>query len=714
MSNSTTGMMEPSKDGSFDIGQLEVFFNDLWHEPDWRTEAEIDVAYYDGDQLSQDTLRKMKENGILPVVMNHTAPAIDAVSGLETITRRDLRCISKDDDSYEVALALNAKFKEATTHTRFHHHVGQQYKKCITMGLSWLEVSRQPDPFKYPYQVVNVPWREIFVDHRAREDDYSDARYIIRRRWFDQDTLLTHFPQPENKKKIKMSMRQGGFLRDDSMSRFERNYNNFAGSLSSNLYAEDRWSLQEDEWMNNQRNRVGLLEVLYFVPQIVEVIVMRSGHVIQLNYDSEAHLALLQSGQGMYRKGSTKVWRQAYFLGAERLADRPLKTNMPHYIPMVGYRKDDSGAPYGLMRRMRSPQENINAKWARINYDLSSRKFYIDEDAVDDVSQTAKELNKATSFIALKSERSFERGIVERPNTETTGYTFQLLQEAKAGIYDVTGLHPEFMGRIQSAGQSGVAIGTLIEQSAQVLGVILENYSEAKLRSGQLLFQLIVSDMMGQQNIEVKVEDESGAQNKRIILNARGADVNGGRTNELLMARIEVELEPTPNSETYRQQKLQSLTEVIKSMPEEMQAVMMDLIVRASQLPHGEEMLERIRELTGFGPAPKDPQKRQELQQQQQQQAELQQAIQDIEMAIQEAEVALTQSKAEVEAAKAQKMAGADTDYTEAKTLSELAQAESVGEELKRKGVDSQAKLLEASARLRQQQQTLQKTKSKK
>ena len=712
MANTSSEMMEPSKDGSYNINQLEVFFNDLWYEPEWRSEAEIDVAYYDGDQLSQDTLRKMKENGILPVVMNFSAPAIDAVCGLETITRRDLRCISKDDDSYEVALALNAKFKEATTHTRFHHNVGQQYKKCVTMGLSWLEVSRQSDPFKYPYQVVNIPWREIFVDHRSREANYSDARYIIRRKWFDQDTLLTHFPSKKNRDIIKMSTRQGGFLKDDSISRFERTFHNYAGSLSSNLYAEERWSLQEDEWMNNQRNRVGLLEVLYFVPRIVEVIMMRSGHVIQLNRDSEAHLRLLQSGQGQYRKGPTKIWRQAYFIGSERLVDRPLKTNMPHYVPMVGYRKDDSGAPYALMRRMRSPQENINAKWARINYDLSSRKFYIDEDAVDDIRQTAKELNKATSFIPLKSDRRNERGIIERPNTETTNYTFQLLQESKSNLFDVTGLHPEFMGQIQSAGQSGVAIGTLIEQSAKVLGVILENYSESKLASAKLLFQLIVADMINQENMEVGVEDESGSQNRRIILNARGAD--GRMTNELLMARIEVELEPTPMSETYRQQTVQSLTEVIKSMPEEMQAIMMDLVVRASQLPQSEEILERIRELTGYGPAPKDPQKRQQLQEQQQAQQELQQKIQEIQMAIQEAEIALTESKAESEAAKTQKLVGADTDYTEAKTLNELAKAETVEVDQTRKDTDSKAKLIEASGRLRQLQQTADKPKSNK
>ena len=705
-----TSNLNPQTDGSYKASQLDRFFQDLFYEPNWREEAEVDAAYYDGDQLSSETLRKMRENGIMPAVLNFVAPAIDAIAGLEIITRSDLRCVAKDDESYQVAQGMNSKFREACQVTRFNNKVGEQYRECVTIGISWLEVSRNRDPFEFSYRVTRPGWREMFIDYRAREADYSDARYMIRRMWFDEDVLLQYFPNAEHQKIIKSaSYGLGSAGTNDWITMFDNQSSDIAGALRSDHNSEERWTLDRDEWLNNTRGRAGLIEILYYVPQMVEVLRLKSGHVIQLDRASEFHLELVKSGQAQYAKGSTKQWRQGFYIGRERLADIPLATNMPHYIPMVAYRKNNNGAPYGLMRRMRSPQDNINSRNTRINYDLSSRKYYIDEDAVQDPKQTARELNKQTSFIMLQKDRTTEMGIRESLGTETTPHTFQMLQEAKMNLYDVTGLYPEFRGQIQSAGQSGQAIDQLVEQSAKVLGVVVDNYREAKLKAARQLQSLLVGDMANMDDQEVEVESESG-EHSIIVLNAREAD--GRRTNDLLLARMDIELEPIPSSHSYRQQKFQALTEIVKSMPPEMQGAMMDLVVRAAQLPNSEEMLDRIRTLTGHGPAPKDPEKRAAIEQQQQQKAELEQQVQAIEMAIRQGEAALTEARAVHEQAKAQKLAQADTDHTEAKTLVELAKAEGMDTEQKRKGVETESKLLEASTRLRQEKNREQKSKA--
>ena len=700
------GDLNPQTDGSLTLEQLERFFHDLWYEPAWRAEAEIDTAYYDGDQYTQDSLAKAKQHGIMLATVNLAAPAIDAIAGLETISRQGMRCVSHDDDSYEMAQAINTKWQEAARETRFHQRIGEAFKKAITMGLSWIEVNRQSDPFKYPYRAGNPPWREMFVDYRSREMDYSDSRFYIRRRWMDEDDALKHFNDPKMKSIIQSASQHVGFYGDDWISRFETGFTDFSASLRSPSGplpngSEPRWNLEEDEWMNNLRGRVGIIECLYHVPIVVEVLKLRTGQVIQLDRNSTLHLQLLQTGEAQYGRGPTKVWRQGFYVGPEKLIDRPLATNMPHYIPMVCYRKDSNGAPYGIMRRMRSPQENINARYTRILYDQQTRKFFIDESAVDNPKETARELNKATSFITLKDERRTDAGIREQPGVETTAFTFQMLMEAKANMYDVTGLHPEFYGQVQSAGQSGVAIDQLIEQSSRVLGPALDHYREAKLKAGQLLFQLVMIDLADMMDAAVEVQDELTGQHKKIYLNARASD--GTLNNDLMMARLEIQLETAPSSETYRQQKFQSLVELIKSMPEDMQGVMMDLVVRAANLPNQEEMLERIRSLTGFGPEPKDPQKREELQQQAEEQSALQERMQELEFAIQEAEASLTQSKAIAEQVRANKLAGADTDLTEAKTLTELAKAEAVQQEQRRKAIEAEANLLGAAARLRKE-----------
>ena len=695
--------LTPQKDGSFHFNQIEKFIQDLFYEPDWRSEAEIASAFYDGDQLTRETLLRMQEYGLLPTVINHIGPIVDAVAGMETIIRKDVRCVSLDDYSYEPGLAMNATLKQATKKTSFHHKVGLQFKESTTTGLSWLEVGREIDPFKYKYKVERPPWREMYFDWRARKENLEDARYYVRRQWFDEDELLKYFPDPKQQDIIKKGTRNKGIRMDGYFSMFENSFygyhGDYAGTLSSNLYSEHRWSLEEEELMMTDRPRIGLIEVLYYVPKRVSTIELRTGHVIEYDKDSDLHRQALNSGHALKRSGVTNIWRQAFYLGSESLLDRPLALNSPHYIPMICFRKNGSGAPYGMVKRAISPQENINAKWIRMNYELSSSSYFADADAVDNHEKTARELNKVNSYIVLKEERRSELGIRERQSTETQTHTYRLLQEAKGAIHDVTGIHPEFMGQIQSAGQSGYANTTLIEQTAQVLGGMIENYKQSKLASTMRLFKLIITDMMMFTDWEQEVQ-EQGSKSKVIVLNARGSD--GVLKNDLMMAMLEVELESVPMSETYRQQKFQQLSEIIKSMPEEFQMWMYDLVILAAQLPQGEEILERLQEKTGYGPPPKDPQKRQEMEQQQMEQQQKQVEAEQLQQALAEAELQLKVAKAELEVQKAKKLAGADTEYTDAKTITEMAKVESQMSDSKRKDVDSQANLMDKAARLRQ------------
>ena len=700
---SETASLAPGRDGALSIEQLQVFFRDQYYEPNWRAEAELDCAYYDGDQLTSETLQRMRDNGILPSVVNLCAPSIDAVSGLEIITRHDLRCVAVDDRSYETAQAMNQQLYQAIRETRFNQKISDLYKEAVKRGLAWLEVSRNSDPFDYPYRVINVPWREMYYDWRAREPDLSDLRYVIRRRWFDEDELLSYFPQPGMKALIRQARTMQGSISTDNLSfgQFEQGFFDFphTRNLGAHEYSEERWTTEQEEWIGNARSRIGLLEVLYRVPRQVGVLEMPTGHVIELDRNDPRHLELLQSGQVRYRKGRTSQWRQTFIVANRKLADHPLALNRPHYIPMVAYRKDNNGAPYGLVRRMRGPQDAYNARNTRIIWDTMNRTYLVDEDAVDNVEETARQLNKPVSAIPLKADRRSEAGISKLPGAETTAYTMQMMQESKVNIYDVTGLRPEFMGQVQSAGQSGVAIDQLIEQSSKVLGVVADNHRQAKLKAGQLLHSMIVMDLMDRDNHDIETRDRQTGRQRTITLNRVAED--GSRDNQVFMARLEIELEPTPSTETYRQQKFAHLTEVLKSMPPEMTASMMDIVVKASQLPDEEEIIERIRSMTGFGPEPRDPQVRAELAAQQQRQQQLEQRMQELEMMLAEGEARLAQAKADSEAAKAEKLATADTDYTEAQTIETLAKANAVQDEQTRKEIESQAGLIKASAELR-------------
>ena len=695
--------MTPQPDGSFSETQLTGLLWDLRFEPDWRRQAEVEYAFYDGEQLNMATLRKMRENGFPTVIINMIAVAIDSVTGFEDEMRSDPKVMPENDEFFDVAEALNERMKLAIRMTGFNDEVGHAFKDCVIIGIGWIEVIRNPDPFGYPYLVKKVPWREMYWDYRSRAPDIiSDARFLARRKWFDADVLMTHFPNHRDVIERSMGSYPHGWLNDWE----DVTYDDVAASLSHTLEQEQRFTLEADEFRQQTRGRVPLYEILYKVPTRTTALRFRDDTVIEFNPRNPLHLRAIETKFAMVTQGVTQRWRQAYYTGDTRLGDRALRAERPHYIPFVCFRRDADGAVYGYVRRQKSPQESINSRHARMLYDLSSRRAYVDEDAVDDPDETAKELNKPNSMVVLKSDRRHERGIEVVPATDTSPITHAMLAESKMDIFGVTGITPEFQGQSQRREQSGLHFQSQVGQVKKVLGKPLRNYRNAKKEGGELMLHYIRTDLNEFDNYAVEVEGRGIMPKRTILLNARDPD-GGPRTNEIMKARCYVSVGEVPESETYQQQKFQQLAEIVKSMPPDMQAPMMDLVVRAAALPDSEEILERMRQITGFGPEPRDPQKRAELAEQQQRQQEMQEAMEELQLRVTAAEAALKESQAAEAKMKAGKLASVDaehteaqTDLTEAKTLAEMAQIRQRDTELAIRRKEAEGTLVAAAARL--------------
>ena len=408
---------------------------------------------------------------------------------------------------------------------------------------------------------------------------------------------------------------------------------------------------------------------------------------------------MLSRGIAQLVEGPSSNLRQAYYVGPHKLYDQQLPHNEFHYFPAIANREDGDGSVYGKIRAMKSSQENINARHSRLLHDTSSRRVMVDEDAVDDHEATAKELGRVDSYIKTKPDRANAKALEFLPSTETTAVTMQLLQESKRNIFDSSGLSPEFGGAASSAGLSGVALDTIINQGKQNLAPILDNYKGARQKGAKRLLDLMVADLHMRENVEVSVSRTPTRSAKKIFLNARSAE-GDSRTNDVVMLRKRVALSDVPATATYQQQKFMALTEITKSMPPELQAAFLDLIVMAADVPERDMILERIRSVTGFGPEPEDPEERAQLQQEQQEQKQLQRQTQEIDLLEREAAARLTMAEAALTEAKAEKLRGPDTLHTEAKTAQEYAQLALMAEDSDRKDVEQQRDLLETGVAL--------------
>ena len=593
-------------DSALPRAQVELFLREIKHQPHWRREADRCVDYYDGNQLSPETVEKLQERGQPPLIANLIKPTVDTVLGMEAKSRSDWRVRPEDDGMCDddLAEALSVKLKHAETESRADRAISDAYAGQLKAGLGWVEVSRENDPFKCPYRVRYVHRREIFWDWRAEQPDLSDSRYLIRRRWMELEHAIALMPQYASL----FRMTTGGWAGFDPL-------------LEQDSRLVQSWEIERDtriaavDWRDIQRMRICLYEIWYRKWVRGYVMTLPNGTTLEVDFDNPRHQEAIIAGIATVKQATFQKVRLAWYTGPHFLYDvpSPYKHGNFPYVPFFGYREDLTNVPYGLIRSMISPQDEINARKSKMLWSLNSRRVIADGDAVMDHNKAAQEVARPDAYIILNHNRKPGSNFQVEPGGELASQQFQVMQESKQEIAEASGIHKAMQGQTSSA-NSGLAINSLIEQGLNTLAEINDNFRYARRLVGEMLFELVKENIGGR---PVNVTVGEGQQQKVITLNQMGRDPQTGQMvciNDVQKVRAKVVLDDVPSTPTYRMQQLQMLSEITKSLPPNLQGAIADLVVEATDLPKRHEVADRIRTAAGV----MSPEQMQAAQQEQQ------------------------------------------------------------------------------------------------
>lgn len=585
--------------------RVEGFLFEIMHQPAWRKEADRCADYYDNNQLSAETVEKLKERGQPPLISNFIKPTIDTVLGIEALSRTDWRVRGEEDGSCpdDLAEALSLKLKHAETESGADRAISEAYAAQCKSGLGWVEVGQEKDPFKCPYRAKYVHRREIFWDWRAEQPDLSDALYLMRRRWLELDHAIALMPQYAQL----FNMTANGWTGFDPI-------------LEQGTNLIQSWELERDtklsttDWRDIQRQRVCLNEIWYRKWVRAYVLQLPNGRVVQADFDNPRHNEAIMAGVVQVSMATFQKVRLAWFAGPHFLYDipSPYKHNYFPYVPFFGYREDNTGAPYGMIRTMISPQDEINARKSKMLWGLNSRRVVADSDVVLDHVKAAQEVARADAYVILNANRKPGSGFNVEPGGDLAAQQFQVMQDAKQEISEVSGIHKTQMGQ-QTGATSGLAVNSLAEQGRNTQAVINDNKDFSRRMVGEMLFSMIQEKLSGRESV---VEIGEGRNKKQIVLNQQSIDETTGQPtvlNDVSRVRAKVVLGDVPSSPTFRNQQLMMISEIVKSLPPELQVLMLDYVIELTDMPKKQEAAERIRNAVGI----KDPeqQKAEESQQ---------------------------------------------------------------------------------------------------
>lgn len=583
------------------LATLERWHQEIADQPRWRFQCDMDADYYDGHQLTGEILEAMRQKGFPAIKENLVQPTIDAVLGMEAKSRTDW-VVRPDHDRWEqVALAESVKLKEVERESGADRGISDAFAALAKCGAAWVEVSREIIPTRFPYRCRYVHRREIDFDWRFKEPDGSDMRYLRRRQWFDRDILMAMFPR--HKKLFEL------IGNDQAWWDFMRDFEDTG--LASSYMHQRTTTIDQLEYLDTLRDRLCLAELWYRVWHDAVWVKLPDGRVVEYDQKNrEMKIAVAHRWLMPFRAPAPKV-RLSYWIGPHRLEDVPTPYQHHHfpYVFFFGKREDRSGAPYGIIRNMRDQQDEVNARKAKMMWLLSAKRVRADGDAVKDHQLAKDEVGRPDAYIILNENRKPNSKFEVDDQMDLTEQQFKVYVEAKKSLQDVAGVYQAFLGK-EGAAESGVAINQLIEQASMTLAEIMDNHRNARRQVGVLLLELVKEDIANGETVIVG----EGPQRKEVTLNEETEDEFGKTIkNDVKKAATKVALDDIPSTPTYRQHLFQQLSEITKSLPPEMQALIMDFIMEATDLPNRKAIADRIRRHLGVdsGRVPTTPEEKQ-------------------------------------------------------------------------------------------------------
>src|SRR5687768_1782216 len=635
MESMTDGNREAPITKDLDVAAYDKICRDIRNQPKWRLDSDTDADYYDGAQTSREVNQRLKEAGIPPQDSNLIKPTINAVLGLEARSRTDYKVTSDDEAQAEIAEGLSAKIKEVETESRADRAMSDAYSSMIRSGIGWVEVSREFDPLKYPYRVREVHRNEIMWDWTAREPDLSDARYLRRDKWVDRQQASKMFPEESQ-------LIENSWNGWNTLDVYDGGDTNMARAYE----VEQAWGKNQEDYLNHSSGMVRLSELWYRHHEDGHVLALPDGRSIEYVDDNPYHQAAVAQGLVQVQKALLSRLRVSIWLGPHKLMDVP--TPLPHsnfpYVPFWCFRKDRSRTPYGLIRDMRGPQDQIIDLDIMLYEVMNSVKLEVDNDALDlsqnTYQEVAQNMQSLRSMTVLNAQRRNPQGFKATREHALAAQVFQLIQARERRIESVGGIYRAMLGADSNA-KSGVAINNLVEQGSTVLAEPNDNFRYARRIVGEQLVAIIKQDMIGK---PTRIAVKQGSKQKVIYFN-RPLD-DGSVENDIASAQVKVVLEDIPSTPTFRAQQLQTLGEMVNSAPPPYQAVLYPIMMELSDVPNRHEVADQLRKVGGV-PGPTTPEQEQQEAAQMQKQAAIQEQAIMLDLQQKEADVQKTQAEAQ-------------------------------------------------------------------
>lgn len=592
-----------------------------------RMEMALDHDFYDSLQWSEEDKAELARRGQMPLVYNEVAPMVDWVIGTERRTRVDWKVLPRTEDDVQIADIKTKVLKYVSDINRVPFARSRAFSDAVKGGVGWIDDGARDDPTQDVLYSKYEDWRNVLWDSKSYELDLSDARYVFRWRWVDEDVALSSFQGRE--REITRAVQDGALADDDEIS-----------TESMQVESGSSIALGTRSISSSQRRRVKLIECQYRKPSPVQIVAdgPLKGQFVH-EYDQAMLQAITQNGYAVIDRVMMRV-HIAVFTESDMIAMGPsvYRHNRFSLTPIWCYRRSKDRLPYGIVRRVRDIQQDLNKRASKALFLLNTNQIIADEGAVEDWNVLREEVDRPDGVIIKKQNKEL---MIRRDTDAATGQ-IQMMTLAAQSIQRGSGISNENLGR-QTNAASGEAIMARQQQGSVVTTEPFDNLRFAIQVQGEK--QLSLTEQFYS---EEKVIRLSGSKGRIEWLRVNQPEIQPDNSvryiNDITASQADFVVSEQDYAGTLRQVMFEQLTQIAQRLPPEVALRMLTMAMEFSDLPNKDEIAEQIRKITGERDPNKEmtPEEQQQMQQQQQMQAEA------LQMQREQALAALEEQKAKV------------------------------------------------------------------
>lgn len=421
------------------------------HEQEEAREAR---KYYHDKQWTEDEVQRLRNRGQQATVRNRVKRKIDFLVGTEQRLRRDPKAYPRTPQHEKDADVATAALRYVCDQNRWEKVASNSMHDALVSGIGVAFIGIEADD---PV-IRHVEVDRFFYDPRSTQPDFSDARYLGLHLWFDIEEAKERWPKSAEQLESMMDGENG---------------------TSSSILEHDR----QEQWGDFEGRRIRIVEFWEKRP-------LPNGGGFGWYYCYFTGEVELEAGWSPYK-------------GEKDEPDCPYEAWSP-YI-------DERGDRYGLVRTLKSIQDEINYSASKFLHRLSTRQFFYKDGAVEDIDEFGRAISRPDGKIKISPHAKWgeDVGLVDD--------TVEMRGEAERHAMALSemenyGPNPGLVGQGEGVdGASGRALLAQRDSGMTELSPVFERQRDWKLRCYRKMWARTRQAWQGEKWIRV-TDDQNAIQ----------------------------------------------------------------------------------------------------------------------------------------------------------------------------------------------------------